>query len=251
MDVSKVERVGQVVYWTTTEEGLEQAKLSAVSVHEVMPDARLYLYCDRTLKNVGSWPSQVIRMDFDRYPLMVGNLVAQAHFALKYLDLPTAFLDTDILLCAPLEIAPAVDLAITCRDYVGKTADGEKIAGVAESMPYNYGVLMARPTIGAIEAFLWLRDRVSRLAPHLQAWYGNQVALRELAGAPLDKHFPHVARRSLPWVDILISVLDAEAWNYTPEKPDEELAGKRILHLKGVRKSLMPHYLGRILEEVA
>lgn len=249
MDVSKANPVGQIVYWTTTESGLAEAEMSAKSVREVQGPATLYLYTTREAP-AQLWADHVVRMDFHRYPLMVANLVAQAHFTLKYLDLPTAFLDTDVLLTRRLDVPPAVDLAVTLRRHVAVSEQGEELGqDVAKAMPYNYGVILANPTLGAIEAILWLRDRVRKLTPEYQGWYGNQVALRELLGFEPDRHPPYVVKRSMPWADILVSILDAAVYNYSPEHPDEDLVNRRVLHLKGDRKKMMPRYLERILEE--
>lgn len=249
MDIRKAQPIEHVVYWTNTQEGLEQAELSARSVQRALPSARLFLYTDRP--DAAPWADVVERMDFSKYPLMVANLVAQTHYMLQYGNSPTAFLDTDILLVKRLHIDPTADLAVTFRDYVAKNEGGEKVEGVAKSMPYNYGVLMANPTLAAREAFLWMRDRVNRMHPQAKHWYGNQMALRELVGMERQRKVPYVTHRILPWAKVAVRVLDAEVWNYTPEKPDEPLTNRRVLHLKGGRKALMQHFLDRIEKEAA
>lgn len=249
MDLRKASQVEHVVYWTTTPEGLDQAEMSARSVQAAMPSARLFLYTDR--ETTAPWADVIERMDFGQYPLMLANLVAQTHYMLRYANRPTAFLDTDILLMKRLCLPPDADLAVTFRDYVAVDEGGEKIEGVARAMPYNYGVIMANPTVPAIECFLWMRDRLQRMNPQLQAWYGNQHALRELVGPRQNIALPYFTRRTLPWVTATVRVLDAEAWNYTPTGPEDPIEGKRVLHLKGPRKGLMPFFLDRILTEKA
>lgn len=249
MDIRKARPIAHIVYWTNTEEGLDQAEMSARSVQAVMPSARIFLYTDRP--TTAAWADVIERMDFSRYPLMVANLVAQTHYMLRYCNNPTAFLDTDILLVKRLYLPPDADLAVTYRDYVAVSEGGEKIEGVAKGMPYNYGVLMANPTVPAIEAFLWMRDRLQRMNPQAQAWYGNQIALRELVGPKRQAGLPYFTNRDMAWATVKVRVLDAEAWNYTPTGPEDSIQGKRVLHLKGKRKVLMPFFLDRILTEQA
>jgi hypothetical protein len=250
LDVSKANPVRAVVYWATKAEGLAQAELSARTAKQVQ-EAIVYLYTDRSAPPQ-LWADVTVRMPFGERPLMVENLVAQAHFMLRHmpvLDCPVAFLDSDTLIAHELRMPPAVDLAVTYRDHVARDKDGNKVAGVAELMPYNYGVILANPTMAATEAILALRERVAKLSRNYQDWYGNQVALRELVGLDKTKRMPYVVRRKTPWADILVSVLDADVWNYTPEAAGEPIEGRKVLHLKGRRKHLMQHYLDRILAE--
>lgn len=259
MDIRKAQPVTQVVYWTTTLQGLEEAALSIESVRRAMPRAQCHVYTDGALvADSASWPwahgipDWIYRRDFSRWPLMVANLVAQAdHMLQRGLHGSTAFLDTDILVREPLSVSAGMDLAVTYRDYVGFNEKGEKVQGVAKTMPYNYGVILASPTAAAVEAFLWMRDRVARMNPESQAWYGNQLALRELVGLERNKELPYVTVRTLPWAKVWVRVLDAEEWNYSPEGPDEDVSRRRVLHLKGNRKPLMRHYLDEILKERA
>jgi hypothetical protein len=249
MDVRKAQPVTQVVYWTTTQDGLEEAALSAQSVRETCQGCQIHLYADKSLPPV-DFPDWTYRMDFSRWPLMVGNLVAQTDYMLRHhRNGPVAFLDTDILVRKALYAPSGVDLAVTFRDYVGFNEQGEKVEGVAKTMPYNYGVVLANPTVPAVEAFLWMRDRIPKMNPEAQRWYGNQLALRELVGLERGQRLPYVTIRALPWTQVMVKVLDADEWNYSPEGPDEDVSKRRILHLKGNRKPLMRHYLERILGE--
>jgi hypothetical protein len=187
-------------------------------------------------------------------PIMLANLEAQIN-ALFFADPaePIVFLDTDTLVMQkPLVHS---DLTITWRDYVD-LKDGEKIEGVAALMPYNYGVIMARFGMNTVEAFIWLRERIRKMHIGHQQWYGNQLALAELAGPRPQEGTAH-ERRRIPWAlttpgnEISITKLPGEIWNYTPRAPDEDVSGKGILHFKGGSRPLMEVYAKRLFLEKA
>src|SRR5690606_7195814 len=88
-------------------------------------------------------------------PIMLANLEAQVHARLHacYTYESIAFLDTDTLVLEPLE--PLADLTITWRDHVRTDEEGAKIEGIAQEMPYNYGVVIARDTQATAEVLIW------------------------------------------------------------------------------------------------
>src|SRR6185295_2217377 len=116
-------------------------------------------------------------------PIMLANLEAQVSamaFAWTENAERITLLDTDTLLLKPFE--PFGDLTLTWRDSIGLDDDGEKVEGIADRMPYNYGVIAARPGIKSFEAMLWIRERIRAMHANHQKWYGNQLAVVELAG---------------------------------------------------------------------
>jgi hypothetical protein len=180
-------------------------------------------------------------------PIMVANIEAQIH-ALMNGGKDYCFLDTDVLLLKPI---PQVgDLTVTWRDHVMVADDTEeKIEGLAASMPYNYGVMRARYSQATVEAFIWLRERVRRMHPQQQQWYGNQLAMTELAG-PRPAVGTQIDTRRIPWqlakpsTLLAVGKIPCELYNYTPRIANEPLIGepKHALHFKGKRRHLMADY---------
>src|SRR5688572_7050335 len=73
-------------------------------------------------------------------PIMLANLEAQVLVREYVRDENVLFLDTDTLLLKPFE-PQLFDILFTWRDSIGLDDDGEKVEGIAERMPYNYGVM--------------------------------------------------------------------------------------------------------------
>lgn len=237
------------------------AEVSIASVRKVDPAAVVHVYNDET----GTLPIEVRGADQVRRtsralldPIMLANLEAQARAMYETPeDQLVAFLDTDVLLTQPIE--PALpdrefDLAPTWRDHALVGQDGEKITAVASVMPYNYGVILARGGFTATECFLWLRERVRRMSAELQKWYGNQVALSTLVGAPPKTGFTFEVRQ-IPWTPtdrgnaVRVVKLPCDMWNYTPQAEGEDTSSRVALHFKGGKRSLMkPYALGLGLE---
>lgn len=182
-------------------------------------------------------------------PIMLANLEAQieALFMVNP-DEPVVFLDTDVLLLKKLPCHE--DLTVTWRDHVG-IVDDEKVEGVAAQMPYNYGVIVARPGRLATEAFIFMRERIRRMHPRHQQWYGNQLALAELCGPKPEKEM-EICERSIPWTltnhgsTVRIAKIPAATFNYTPQKLGEDVSDKAVLHFKGGARALMESYAQRL-----
>lgn len=182
-------------------------------------------------------------------PIMMANLEAQVRAI--YDTRPgehVAFLDTDVLLLQPpMTDLFQYDLAVTWRDHAVLDAAGQPVVGIAETQPYNYGVILAQAGLPAMESFLWMRERVRRMSSNLKAWYGNQVALAALAG-PRPERGSQLDRRAIPWSPtargniVKILKLPCEHWNYTPQEPGENLNGRGAVHFKGAKRHLMPIY---------
>lgn len=182
-------------------------------------------------------------------PIMLANLEAQvAGLFIGDPEQPFYFLDTDILL---LGLPPIMgDITITWRDHVGISEEGEKIPGIAEQMPYNYGVIGAQFCRPTVEAFIYMRERIRRMHYNSQQWYGNQLALASLAGRREGEF--DLTYRTIPWAftsfgtQVHVGKIPCEKFNYTPQGPDEDISEKVVLHFKGGSRALMGHYAKRL-----
>lgn len=218
-----------IAYWVRGAEYQAMAELSAESARKMHPNAEI-----RILTDDGSRPA------------MVANLDAQLSVIWKAKSgTPILFLDVDTIMRKPFPFGEA-DLYVTWRDHVGYS-NGEKVSGVAELMPYNYGVLGVRAFERTYEAFLWMRAQILKMSVQHQNWYGNQLALAALVGSRPQAGIADTTARirwSLSDVGEPLSVrqLPCEIWNYTPEREGEDIREKGIIHLKGNRKDLMAHY---------
>lgn len=235
-----------VVYWIRGEEHAELARLSIASVRQVYAMARICVYSDDP-GYMGLGMGELNTRLEPGEPAMVANLSAQIlHLAHAEHGQCVLFLDADTLVRKAFPFDPGCDLFVTWRDHVG-FSKGEKLTGFAELMPYNYGVLGVRACASALEAFLAMRARVRQLSPRYQLWYGNQLALADLVGAPPKAGTAEVTAR-IRWTPtdaggpLRVRQLPCEIWNYSPELEDEDVSGKGILHMKGGRKSLMQSY---------
>lgn len=182
-------------------------------------------------------------------PMMVANLEAQISALTRPDTIDVVFLDTDILFLRPLPRAG--ELTVTWRDHVAVSDEGEKLEGIAASMPYNYGVICAKRNKATIEAFIWMRERIRKMNPQQQYWYGNQLALAELAG-PRPAAGIQIDSRRIPWLihspSTLLTVgkIPCEFYNYTPQSDDEDVSGRSVLHFKGKRRDLMASYAKKL-----
>lgn len=183
-------------------------------------------------------------------PLMVANIEAQLAALWAHHPPPLWFLDTDVLLLKPLPELLDEQIAVTWRDNLGGALkDAEE--NVTKFMPYNYGVLGAKGGPRVVEAFVWMRERVKRMTPQAQSWYGNQIALAALAGPPpaageaLDER-PIPWRIEAPGPTVQVRKLPCETWNYTPATADEDISERGALHFKGHARPLMGPFAERL-----
>jgi hypothetical protein len=180
-------------------------------------------------------------------PIMVANIEAQLTAMIEGEDDDYTFLDTDILLLKPI---PSVgSLTVTWRDHVAVGDEGEKIEGIAAAMPYNYGVIRVKRCKATIEAFIWLRERVRLMHPQQQKWYGNQLAMAELAGPRPKILGTQIDMRRIPWqlaspsTALSVGKIPCELYNYTPAVADSKLTEVvHALHFKGKSRHLMEGY---------
>ena len=239
-------------YFVRGQEHLGMFYQSLKSVRKVAPTAHVILVTDDPeIKSIEADSNVALIPIAPGMPIMLANLEAQiaALFAGSITD-DIAFLDTDVLLLAPIKKL-TTDLMVTWRDSIGTNEDGEKVEGVAAQMPYNYGVLAMRRNQQTIEMMIWMRERIRKMHGSYQKWYGNQVALAELCGARPAAGTEVVTRR-IPWLltesgaALTIEKRPCDVWNYTPKELDEDLAGKRALHFKGGSRKLMQGYAQRL-----
>lgn len=175
-------------------------------------------------------------------PMMVANLEAQLQMLIRR-RAAVVFLDTDVLLLKSFPDQDIEALTVTWRDSVGGKID-DVAGGVADMMPYNYGVIGALPGLRTVEAFIWLRERVRRMSPQLQEWWGNQIALASLCG-PRPQEGEITETRRIPWdlakpgLPLTVRKLPGAIWNYTPHDEAEDLAGRGAIHFKGHTRSWM------------
>jgi hypothetical protein len=181
-------------------------------------------------------------------PIMLANLDAQVN---ALFDVAhggqVIFLDTDIILLQQLPCL--ADLTITWRDHVG-IKDDEKVEGVASLMPYNYGVVVARKNDQVLETFIWMRERIRKMHSQYQQWYGNQLALVELAGHRPKEDIGFDLKR-IPWTltskgrRVSISKVPGSIYNFTPESINDDVSEKAALHFKGHSRELMGEFAKR------
>lgn len=183
-------------------------------------------------------------------PLMVANVEAQLT-ALWAHRTPIWFLDTDVLVLRPLPELWHEQIAVTWRDNLGGQLAQVEDSSVVKFMPYNYGVVGVLPGPRVIEAFLWMRERIRRMAPQAQSWYGNQIALAALAGAP-PAAGEAVEERPIPWraeapgPAVKVRKLPCAIYNHTPATLDEDVSERVALHFKGHARALMGPFAERL-----
>lgn len=217
-----------VAYWVRGAEYEALAQLSIDSVKRVHPRADI----------------RVVHDDGKR-PAMVANLDAQLDILWYAKGEPVLFLDVDTIVRKPFPFGHA-DLVVTWRDHVGYS-NGEKVSGVSELMPYNYGVLGCLASERTYEAFQWMRAQILKMSAQHQNWYGNQLALAALVGSRPEEGVREITTK-VRWsltdsgTELKVRQLPCELWNYTPQGEGEDVRDKGIIHCKGNRKDLMQHY---------
>lgn len=96
-------------------------------------------------------------------------------------------------------------------------------------MPYNGGLIFVRNNG-------FMRDCLAEMETmddYFQDWYGDQVALRDVASDGKYK----------------IRELKDGKWNYVPETPGDFDRNVKVFHFKGLRKSMMADYYARLTHD--
>lgn len=182
-------------------------------------------------------------------PLMVANIEAQIQVLHRHHD-AVVFLDTDVLFLKPFPGQYEEAITVTWRDTVGGQID-DIPGGVADAMPYNYGVIGVLPGPRTIEAFIWMRERVKKMTPPLRKWWGNQIALYALSG-PRPEQDESTETRHIPWLvtepgtPVTVRKIPGSTWNYTPRDENEDVSGRGALHFKGHTRDWMKAYAERL-----
>jgi len=235
-------------YFVRGQKHADLAKLSIASVRKVDKKAQVHIWTDE--------PAPQWKLDGAVFhipsgmPIMLANLEAQvAALFTANPESPIVFIDSDTLLIG--QLPHDGDLTVTWRDHVGLDEDGDKVEGIAQQMPYNYGVMVANFSQRTAEAFIWMRERIRVMHQRHQMWYGNQLALAELAG-PAPEHGCATEKRHIPWMltqhgnPLTVHKIPCDLYNYTPQGPDDNLTGIRLLHFKGGSRGLMQGYAERL-----
>ncbi len=224
-------------------------RTSIESVRKIDQEAECIVVTDDS--SVGPITENMYYTRTDKLPIMVANVASQVKAMFRATSDKLVFLDTDVLLLG--ELPHVGDVTITWRDHVMVSEEGEKQEGIASIMPYNYGVITARFGEGSTEAFIWMRERIKQMGYRQQEWYGNQLALAELAG-PMKKDSVgvEVGEREISWSlhqpgsRVVIGKIPCARFNYTPQGPNEIIDDVFALHFKGKKRELMKGYAERL-----
>lgn len=235
------------VYWLRGEKFVDLARMSIATVKGIDPLARIHVWTDEPNETPRIKDESVVWHVLESgRPAMVANLDAQIA-ALEHAMQGDRilFLDADTLLIKPFPWNGTSDMYVTWR----KQVNGDE--GMAKAQPYNYGVLGVHVRPRILEAFYWMRARILQMNTSNQKWYGNQLALADLVGAPpKDGDAEREVRIRWSLSDcgraIKVKQLPCEIWNFSPDNAGEDIEGRAILHLKGDRKDLIEHYAARI-----
>ncbi len=238
------------VYFVRGEAHARLCETSIASVRKIDRNAVVHIYTDEPDgPHFDGCLGALIKLLPPGLPMMLANLEAQVRAL--YDTRPgehVVFLDTDVLLLQPPETNLfQFDLAVTWRDHALVDEQGNNVVAIAEIQPYNYGVIVATAGLPALEAMIWIRERVRRMSNHLKAWYGNQVALAALCG-PRPERGSAIEERLIPWSPtqrgnkVRVLKVPCEVYNYTPQGEDEDVSMRGALHFKGGKRHLMGPY---------
>lgn len=190
-------------------------RIMVAYARRAMPDARIVHLTDQeTAPIIGV--DEVIRNDYDGIHLMTFRL---AQFACLR-PCEVVFLDTDVIMekdLGPL-FSAGFDAALTRRNNVIRDPTG---INAAEVMPYNTGVMLSKPSGWDLWYNAW--KYCETLPDATQRWWGDQYAIKAVAkAAPLR-----------------ILELPCDLYNYSPDREEEDLSERFIVHYKGQRKRWM------------
>lgn len=232
-----------IVYWVRGKEFSDLARLSIASVAKVYPHAHVFVYTDDEDNTPHIEGTIRCTLPAGR-PAMVANLDAQLlHLNTSDYGTHVLFLDADVLVKKPIDLICAVDVFVTWRH----SATGEGKDQLAALMPYNYGVVGAVVNAKTREAWTWMRAQVLNMGPSDQNWYGNQLAIAALVGAPPESG-SEIKTVPISWslrdlgTPLVVQQHPCETHNFTPKAEGEDVSDKFVLHFKGNRKQMMTSY---------
>lgn len=192
----------KVCYWLdfTKPQYLWLARKSVMRSRRFMPDAEIVLHTVTDFPDVDIPVDRVVRHDFDM-TTQPGYRKAKA-FATETGD--CLFLDVDAF--------PQVDVSHVFSDSFDVALCLRYLTKLVEKLPFNSGVAFTR----------------------------NPAFWTEVAGEPeYHKDYFDVERRFCAAAmsgKYHVKMLNGNVYNYSPEKPGEDLSSKAIVHYKGERK---------------
>jgi len=209
---------------------LSQAALLVRSVKRFHPKLPVVQVSSKETPDVIGCDKRLTLHDCSRFTLMVDNIRAQK-LVMDATGKTTLFVDTDVLVNRPLADAwPKGDwsVGVTWRP---PNEPHEK------AMPYNYGVMVLRPTSGTAKFLGAMQESIENMPRGDQSWYGNQKALARILGDP-----------RLPYQEamgVMFHLAPCGTHNRTPASPYEDLPHVYLLHFKGQRKGWMEVFNAR------
>lgn len=220
---------------------VEMLQMLFASANRFHPGSRNTVLTTRQT-NLTALSGEITRMDFEvqAETLMRDRLAAQIQMlAGDALDIPLVLVDSDVLINAPLTevFTEDFDVGLTWRDL--------------EAMPFNGGVIfLNNHRRGPAEAFLTaVQDVYMKRHRHRTKWFGDQTAMHDYLGVSLDdlRMSSEMEKDGCRY-----RFFPCDTYNFSPENRASEilrpLDDKAILHFKGARKNLMPHYFNAYLK---
>lgn len=233
-------------YFVRGEKHKALCQVSMAAIRRIQKNAEIVVATDEPGLTV---PGAVMVRFEAGLPMMVANLEAQLNVMYGRFS-QIVFLDTDVLFLKPFPVQSEEGLVVTWRETVGGKIQ-DVPGGVADVMPYNYGVLSVLPSLRTLESFIWLRERVRKMAPQLQQWWGNQIALASFVG-PRPKEGETTETRYIPWLlherglPVTVRKIPGSIWNYTPTDKDEDVSSRGAIHFKGHTREWMRGFTERL-----
>jgi len=136
-------------------------------------------------------------------------------------------LDTDIVVQEDLAgVFGDWDIGLTLRDPSDR---------LRQVMPFNEGVIFCRATSAARRFWGAVLHTYRQLPVALRRWSGGQVSL----GILLRRYLEPQDGDLLEVHGIRIKLLPKDIYNYAPQREDEDLSGRAIVHYHGGRKQWM------------
>jgi hypothetical protein len=152
-----------------------------------------------------------------REPMRGGRMMYRAQ-RLADQEAPYVLLDTDMIVAKDISDGFSEDVSLSWRPKQNvMMKDGPPIR-----MPYNGGLVFVSNAAFMRDCY----EEMKKMPPKHQDWYGDQIALRDVAESGKYK----------------VRELKESGWNYVPEQLGEMRPDIRIYHFKGLRKQMMPHY---------